>query len=1336
MSKTFLNNKWVRLLATFVLLLLVVWRPVIASSSTQGDQANSNGPAAPQDHYKIFAPLLTKQILVGTYLGVDVPVPINTFEPHTAVVNPLNPHNVVVAAGTRLRISGDFGASFPTLVNPVVPPGLPAGYGFCGDDSLTFDSQGRLFWAYLICADFDNDGNRDDLSAVVVQVNPMTGAIVGNAADLTPGNATDDKTWIVADADPTSPFADNLYVIWTRFAGGTQVMFSRSTDQGLNWSAPMAVSAGGEGFVWPSHIAVAPNGDVYVGYHGDTCGAATASMFILRDGTGGADLAAGNPVQKSSFQSAVTCNRQANPGTIPGAIFWTQGALAPYILPDPLQPGHIYVIANDDPNDDFSSGDAGNVILARSMDYGNTWSLKTISHAPNGTLQIFPTGAIDQDGNLMVFWYDNRLGQTNAAGNFLLDVYATVSRDGGMTFSNDFRINDNAFDPDLGAPCRYGPAPNCGSPDPVSTLRIGEYNGAAAANGIGYAAWTGNSAAGQQIFFDVFSILGYYPDRFEPNNTVISGIVTDLGQFETYNQGGLTLHTAMDEDFFKFRAYRTGKLTFDINLTGRVADLDIQVLDKYNPHVPPNTVGDSTLGLDANDEEEISIPVIAGETYYLRVYAEPGQAHPYSTYSLNAINMSIPAPFGLGLAIGSDTGRDDRDNVTFDATPTIHVRVDDLWLEGLPFSPNNATDTLTDDDPGYKVAVYRNGNLAGFATPVGGQPGDLFFTFPDTEPLAEGLNQITSRVFIVDVSDNPDVPGISHMVERGSESETLQVIVDRIPPPPPSIPDLLTSSDSGASDSDNVTSVNPPAFGGTAEANAIIRIFANDELVGEGVVGSDATDGVLGNGLGAWEVTIEPLADGTYTITAKAEDRAGNISMSSGALEPPLVIDTPDGGGMPQRPTLDLLDAFDTGRSNNDNITYLTTLDFRVSAEAGSSVVIKDGNTVIDSFVMPAEAFTVRTLILAEGPHPMSTESTDLAGNTSHQSEELHVTVDTIAPDTPAAPDLLASSDSGGVNIDNITSIHTPTFEGFGEANAIVRIYADGTLVGQGLMTSWGVYQISVFPLDDGVYDMTATFEDEAGNVSEVSAALQVTIARISLTLPGETTGPASGDVAVDLAAGTVTGYPGVPGGVIGVIGIPTVNLDANSFGLNVWGTAWDDNLGYSPSGAQTGAVINFASGQTFNFANVAGDLMIDPLGGSDTVTVNGTSSQDAVMGDISTFSSVQVNDFKVVLLPTDHTETIGIATGQSVDIITLVIFDTVNGHLFVDGGDPSNVSHEQDELHVYDGVGNGRFKNLSGGPNPGEGSLEIEFPRTTGNTTRIDFVEIEKMRTYGQPPN
>src|SRR5262245_961137 len=68
----------------------------------------------------------------------------------TIAVNPLNPNNVIVAqfnnGAQTLKISLDGGNTFPISRNGVFPSGQTF---FQGDDSLAFDSQGRLFWSYL-----------------------------------------------------------------------------------------------------------------------------------------------------------------------------------------------------------------------------------------------------------------------------------------------------------------------------------------------------------------------------------------------------------------------------------------------------------------------------------------------------------------------------------------------------------------------------------------------------------------------------------------------------------------------------------------------------------------------------------------------------------------------------------------------------------------------------------------------------------------------------------------------------------------------------------------------------------------------------------------------------------------------------------------------------------------------------------------------------------------------------------------------------------------------------------------------------------------------------------
>ncbi|HET7696707.1 MAG TPA: Ig-like domain-containing protein [Vicinamibacterales bacterium] len=1071
----------------------------------------------------IMALAMVALVPVLTQTATDVRTGLGGNEPTSAAVNPLSPNIIAVARGLSVAISTDFGVTFPTTVTATtnVPVyGTIASWSGCGDASVTFDSQGRLFFSYLLCGN-DNavPANRVDISAFVQQINATTGATVGNPIEVSGGALNfDDKEWIVADSNPSSPFRDNLYVIWTRLDGPSQVMFTRSTNGGATWSAPAAID-GGEGFVWPSHIAVAPNGDVYATYHSDTCGSATAPMFVLRDTTGGAQFQAAAGFQKTSFTAAVTCNVQSAAATaIPNTTFWMQGANQGFVIPDPVRTGQVYVVANHDPNDDFTSGDGGDIILARSSDDGLSWTVSTISHGPVGTLQAYPTGAIDQLGNLVVTWWDTRRGLTNAAGTLMLDQYATVSRDGGETFTFDFRVSDAAMDPDLNAPCRFGTLPTCGGADAgPNTLRIGEYNGTAAADGIGYAIWTGNNgtnppSGGQTTYFDAFSILGAFADPMEPNDAWDPGVASVLGSFGSYNNQNLTIHSDTDEDFFKVVAHSTGKLAFRITYNGRLSDLDIQVRDKFN-----NAVATSSTGLDSNNLETLTIPAVAGEAYFLRVFAEPGQAPPINVYDLDILNTPAPTPFGLSLAAADDTGGNGLDNITNDPMPTITLAVDLNPLAPLAFSPDNGTASLADDPPGYKVEIYRNGTAVGRATPVAGQPGIFTFTF--TTPLTEGLNFITARVVVVDNSDAIG-GGTVHAVGQGGESFALLVTLDTTAPGP----------------------------------------------------------GALG-----------PL-------------------------------------------------------------------------------------------------------------------------------------------------DLLASSDSGGIDDDDITTFSTPSFSIGVNAPGLVRVYAQklpagaNVQVAQFVVVSPNVWQFTVPSLSDGVYNLTATLEDGAGNVGPPTAPLKVTIAQFSLTLPGETTNAAAGPVVMDLAARTIQGFASVSAtGVIGISGIPVVNVNGNGQTLTVNLTAGSDTLGYTPSGPAAGSFTLEGSGQTVNFSN-AGVFTVNPLTGDDTVTTIGSAADDSVAVTVTTMLSVQVGLSRALNMPAADIEKVGIATLQGNDTIGVNIFDTVDARLFVDGGEPTTVNKGNDTLNLFDmSVGRkGVYSNISGGSTAGAGAVALSF-KATGKSTRVDYVAIEK---------
>ena len=104
---------------------------------------------------------------------------------------------------------------------------------------------------------------------------------------------------------------------------------------------------------------------------------------------------------------------------------------------------------------------------------------------------------------------------------------------------------------------------------------------------------------------------------------------------------------------------------------------------------------------------------------------------------------------------------------------------------------------------------------------------------------------------------------------------------DTTPPAPPSTPDMTAATDSGSSDTDNITKIDAPTFTGTAEANATVTLTSSVD----GEIGEESADGA-----GNWTITSSTLSPVDHDITATATDAAGNTSDLSDLLD--IIIDT------------------------------------------------------------------------------------------------------------------------------------------------------------------------------------------------------------------------------------------------------------------------------------------------------------------------------------------------------------------------------------------------------------------------------------------------------------
>ncbi len=263
---------------------------------------------------------------------------------------------------------------------------------------------------------------------------------------------------------------------------------------------------------------------------------------------------------------------------------------------------------------------------------------------------------------------------------------------------------------------------------------------------------------------------------------------------------------------------------------------------------------------------------------------------------------------------------------------------------------------------------------------------------------------------------------------------------------------------------------------------------------------------------GLFVFTNVPLLVGDNAFTAVATNADNLSSQYTGIVTralPGLSL-TP--------PVLSAHLADDTGRSALDNITSdatvtgsLTSTNPLVSFQAQldqSAVTDVTATLSGTTFTIPAALLAqMNGGPLADGKHTLTLIARDTNGNQA-QPVTLSFILMTTAP-TPVTPQLLASSDTGISNSDGITRITTPTFSVKAPANAIVRLYSDGTLVGTATANNGPVF-ITTVSLSAGPHQITATAEDVAGNVSAAAAPVTIQI----VTTPPAT--PTLGLIAAD----------------------------------------------------------------------------------------------------------------------------------------------------------------------------------------------------------------------------
>jgi uncharacterized delta-60 repeat protein len=296
----------------------------------------------------------------------------------------------------------------------------------------------------------------------------------------------------------------------------------------------------------------------------------------------------------------------------------------------------------------------------------------------------------------------------------------------------------------------------------------------------------------------------------------------------------------------------------------------------------------------------------------------------------------------------------------------------------------------------------------------------------------------------------------------------------------PAVPDLVAASDSGKSSGDDLTNLDNSAAGqslqftiGKSVAGATLTLYADGVAVGSAVA-SGTTTTITTNG-------ALDLADGAHAFTAKQTESGKVASAASGTRN--LTIDTVAPGAPDPAP--DLAAASDSGVSTTDNITNDDTPTITVAA--GPYFRLFRGATQLNADYTTLAVVT--DTLSSDNTYSYTVKAVDDAGNVSAASSALGLTLDRVAPGTPAAPVLQTASDSGLSNSDGITNDNTPTFNVAG--SPYFRFYSGNSLLSSSYQ-SGSTYTPAAQA--DNSYSYNQTAVDAAGNESGHSGNTSVLI--------------------------------------------------------------------------------------------------------------------------------------------------------------------------------------------------------------------------------------------------
>ena len=289
---------------------------------------------------------------------------------------------------------------------------------------------------------------------------------------------------------------------FTLFAGkSSEIWFSRSTDHGEHFSAPVRLSLANNDGPFNTYIflATGPNGALYISYSSfPNHLSPEADIWILKSTHGG---------QTFSGPTLATTFRFVTAVTLPNATF--RDGISYNMAVNPAN-GHVLLAL------EVQSDNGIDVQLAESTDGGNTFPTLIFVNDPDtihdGTDQFQPTVSAGPDGTVAVAFYDRRLACPIGDPNFCIDTslqFFSDGPDGLKPRGSNIRVTQATWDPQNQG-TTTGQLAHPGGPNSPVTF-IGDYFGLALSKQNAFVLFRSNYNLGANPTNDEQQFLGIVP---------------------------------------------------------------------------------------------------------------------------------------------------------------------------------------------------------------------------------------------------------------------------------------------------------------------------------------------------------------------------------------------------------------------------------------------------------------------------------------------------------------------------------------------------------------------------------------------------------------------------------------------------------------------------------------------------------------------------------------------------------------------------------------------------------------------------------------------------------